>query len=137
MKYVLAILFALVSITARAAMPVEVTSNAKDMVGSQLVYAVKENIRRSDSMKLTYSDKSYRLHVRFVTLDPSTNQSGYSTIYSLVITFDNPNSIPLYLTSEVGTCGANRVNECAGSLVADISQESDAVIKILTTASGR
>ena len=136
MKRLLLSLAALLPTVAYAAMPLEVEDSSKDSVGGRLIYQVKEKVRASSSLKLTYDTSTPRLQARFVTLDG--NKNGRSTVYSLVLTWDRgDDSLPLYLTQVTGLCGSSLVSECADDLVADISRESDKIISVLQNSSER
>lgn len=121
---------------ANAAMPVEIIQTTGDTVGQRLVYYVKEGIRASNSMTLAFDEKTPRMQVEIVTIDQNPANPGYSTAYSFVVLWENPNQpFPFYLNQYVGYCGANRVRACADDLVANISQNSDEIIKLLINAS--
>lgn len=121
---------------ANATMPVEIVQTTADSVGQRLVYYVKEGLRASNSMTLAFDAKTSRMQVEIVTIDQNPANPGYSTAYSFVILWENPNQpFPFYLNQYVGYCGADRVRACADDLVADISQNSDAIIKLLINAS--
>ncbi len=118
-----------------AEMPVEVISRTPDTVGQRLVFAMKEGIRTSASLGISFDQTKPRMQVNVVTLDQNSSNPGYSTTYSLVILWDNPEQVfPFYLTQYVGYCGSNRVRECADDLVASVSEKSDEIIKLLQTA---
>ena len=127
-----AILLVAVASTAHAEMPIEVRSKADDLVGQRLVYFLKEGIRTSSSLGLSFDEKKFRLQVNIVTLEQNLQNPGYSTVYSMVITWKIPNQpYPLYMDNWVGYCGTVRVKECAESLLADVSQKADEVIRVL------
>jgi len=92
---------------------------APDGQGGRLFYAVKEQIRRSASMRLVDTEKESGFQLHLNTLDPDNN--SYRTIYSMAISmvnFTNPATFSMYLDSTVGTCGANVIDQCANSIVA-------------------
>jgi hypothetical protein len=116
---------------AEAKMPVEIGGTTPDTVGQRLVYALKEGIRTSSSLDLTFASNQPRLQVKVVTLDTDMKGTGYSTTYSAVILWNNPKNIaPFYLTQYVGYCGSSRVVECASGLVANVSEQSDEMLKL-------
>jgi len=122
----------------RASMPVEVEATADDPVGRQLVFRVKEAIRTSSSMELSFDESKARMQVHMVTLDQSRDSPGLSTAYSVVLTWNNPEQpFPFYLNQYTGYCGADRVKSCAEGIVANTSEASDAIIKLLVQAANR
>jgi len=101
-----------------------------DSVGRQLVFEVREALRRSAGLSLAERAQDARIHVRIVTLDPeSGSSSGVSTVYSAVITFQSFHEPPvdMYLTNTVGTCGRSRTANCAQSIVARIDEEATSI----------
>ena len=139
MKYALLLLpLILFSRVALAAMPVEVVATASDSVGSQLVYQIKEDLRKSSSLQLTFSDTELRLQAQIVTLEQYPNSPGASTVYSVVLTLMVPNqSLPFYLTQYTGYCGASAVNSCADTVVSKISEASDSMLRAAANSQGK
>ena len=125
------------AVVAHAQMQIEVNATAPDQVGQRLVYAVKEGIRTSSSLALTFDQNKPRMQVNVVTLDQSASAPGFSTVYSVVILWNNPGNqiFPYYLMQYAGFCGSSRVKECADSLVANISEQSDSMLKLFNSAS--
>lgn len=128
----------LIGKSAFAEMPVEIVSTAPDTVGQRLVFGLKEGIRSSTSLGLSYDKSKPRLQVNIVTLDQNPSNPGYSTVYAVVVVWNNPNQgFPLYLNQYVGYCGSNRVRECADSILSVVSETSDSLLKLLLTPSKR
>ena len=124
--------------SALAEMPIEIISTTPDVVGQRLVFALKEGIRSSSSLGISFDQSKARMQVNVVTLDQSTSSPGYSTVYAVVILWNNPaQPFPFYLTQYVGYCGSSRVRECADGLVANISEQSDSLLKLFQAASKR
>jgi hypothetical protein len=122
--------------SAWAEMLVEINSTSNDTVGQRLVYYLKEGIRSSSSLGISFDQKQARLQVNVVTLDQDTRIPGYSTVYSVVILWNNPEKpFPFYLNQLVGYCGSGRVRECADGLVANVSEQADNIIRLLKTVS--
>lgn len=121
-----------------AEMPVEINSTTPDTVGQRLVFALKEGVRSSTSLGISFDQSKPRMQVNLVTLDQSTTSPGYSTVYAVVILWNNPaQPFPFYLTQFVGYCGSSRVRECADGLVANVSEQADSVLKLFQAASKR
>jgi hypothetical protein len=115
---------------ATAQVKVAVIPTTDDTVGNRLVFAIKESIRRSAGMQLVDRTQDGFIRMNIVTLDPDKSSGGGNrTIYSVVWTaqtFHRP-SVTMYLTSSVGTCGTNRVSQCADGLVADTDEQASMV----------
>ena len=120
-----------ISFHADAKMPVEVVPTGDDITGRQLVYEVKERIRRSASLALSLDSSEVRLQSLIVTLNPFTNNPNGGTVYSMVLTLHIPESrLPYYLQQYTGTCGPSSVESCAATIVAEISDQSDKLNRI-------
>jgi hypothetical protein len=125
----------LIAEAAFAEMPVEVISTTPDTVGQRLVFAMKEGIRTSASLGISFDQTKPRMQVNVVTLDQNSPNPGYSSAYSVVVLWNNPEQVfPFYLTQYVGYCGSSRVRECADGLVANVSEKADEIIKLLQVA---
>lgn len=98
--------------------PVYINFSGEDLVGEKLFYAIKEDIRKSSSMELSYNIE-YSLVLNIVSVDYNPKNSGNACIYSITwcvqLDISNPQ---YYSTSSVGTCGLDRVVDVAGRLVA-------------------
>jgi hypothetical protein len=95
------------------------TTSTPDAVGQRVVYALRESIARSNRYSLAYRDDDSLFQFRVVTLDPTSQNTGQSTVYSIVLTgsrIGEP-SIKVYLDNIVGVCGGNRVESCANSIM--------------------
>jgi len=103
-------------------LPVYVSADCdNDTVGQRLVYKIREALRRSASMKLadTYSESIVQSSI--VCLSPKESDRGVITRYSHAVTFMNSKGTYDYqLTHGVGTCGSDRVDSCADTIVASI-----------------
>lgn len=108
------------SSSAFAQTKVALISTAPDSIGVRLVYALKEGIRKSAGMQLVDSSEDALITVRIVTIDPDDSSTQNRTIYSVVWTARTFHQTPvdMYLTNSVGTCGTNRVSQCADGLAA-------------------
>lgn len=121
-----------------AEMPVEINSTAPDFVGLRLVYALKEGIRSSNSLGISFDQSKPRMQLNVSTIDRDTTNPGTSTVYSVVILWNNPDKpLPLYLVQLLGQCGSSRVQECADGIVANVSEEADRVFKLFQAAPKR
>lgn len=111
-----------------AKMHVFLDSTAEDTQGARLVYAVKEQIRRSSSMQLSDTEKTSVFQLHLITMDP--DQRNVQTIYSFAVTLANLSAsgfFPLYIDSTVGSCGSSVIDQCANSIVARLDQNISAV----------
>lgn len=125
-----AVIFSVILIgPAHAAMPVEIVSSASDPIGERLVFALKERVRSSESLELTFDQSTPRLQIFIISIDPSVDNDGYSTAYSTVIAWKNPkDQFPYLLSQYVSLCGGSKVKDSADGIVAKISKQSDAII---------
>jgi hypothetical protein len=123
------------SIAAQAQTPVEINNTSKDVVGQRLVFQVKEGIRRSSALAIEFDQSKPRMQVNIVTMDQDARNPGYSTVYSIVVLFQNPaQPFPFYLTQYVGVCGSGRVRECGDGIVANISEQADDLLRAVSGA---
>ena len=124
----------LLSGAASAQVQVEVIATAPDTVGRNLVFQVREKVARSSTIRAFTANSGPRLRLSVVTMDPDDDKS-FSTIYSAVLTWHNgTDRFPLYLTNYVGTCGSNRVSDCADSLVAAAGEQADFISRAIRAA---
>ncbi|MCX5710858.1 MAG: hypothetical protein NT060_02660 [Candidatus Omnitrophica bacterium] len=111
----------------------EITYTETDSIGSRLVYQIKEEIRRSIGLRLTnINEPRIVAHIR--TLDPSKDDSGKISIFSLALThtMDDPVKIrgrsfkgEIYISSFMGTCASMFIKEQAERIVANIDKEAE------------
>lgn len=100
-------------------MKVVATLDDGDTVGSQYLYFLREDIRRSSSYRLVDgSQAAWKLIIVTVGYP-----KGKSSIYSAVLVLDEgPKGPDLYLTNFVGTCGMNSTESCAKSILGNTDQ---------------
>jgi hypothetical protein len=107
---------------------VSVRHSGDDNVGQRVAFAVREAVRSSHGYELV-SGPSALLRVYLVSLDPDRENDGHRTAISYVLAMRNLNEFregfpaswyPIYLTSGIVTCGTNRVQETAQSIVAKL-----------------
>lgn len=105
---------------------VSVSHSGEDSVGKQFAYAVREAMRASNGFRLVPDEDSV-FQVLIVTVDPAQSPGSYWTVASVTYTMTNflpyekgnPQTwYPVYLTSQVMTVGAQRVNEQARAVMA-------------------
>jgi hypothetical protein len=104
-------------------MKVFLEDSSNDAVGGRLAFAIKERIRSSNGFSLasTKADAFFGIHL--VTLE---NKSNNMTTYSIVFTAWQPETGTwTYLNNIVGTCGSNRITDCADGLVADADKAAE------------
>ncbi len=118
-------------------LPIEFSHSGDDAIGTRLGYKINEEIRESKSMALTFDETIARMQLILVTLEPNSSNS-YLTVYSATWVWNNPEQpLPFYITSMVGTCGTNRVNEVAEDLVAQTDKHLNDIRKIFVAAKNR
>jgi len=122
------------SLPAQAEVAVQVVHSGDDSIGQRLAYFYKEALRNSSEFVVAL-DPQLGFRVRLITLDPTERETGYSTVYSAVWTWNNPEEpYDFYLTTVVGTCGSNRVKGCAEDLLVTTSQQFEKIRAILSQA---
>jgi hypothetical protein len=120
---VTAMLAQVTSVASAQQMNIIVEDTTRETVGSRLSFAVKERIRSSTGFKLVTARDEALFRMSIVTID---DKSGYSTVYSVVFSAWQPQTGTwTYLNNLVGTCGTNRIAECADGLVADADKTSE------------
>ncbi len=111
---------------------VEASVEENDMVGNRLVYAVKEQLRKSQAFRLNSETDSATLILHIVTLDPDrpidSAPHGVRSIASVVWTVK-----AMYWTHEVIVTGGNRVQDRAEDIVADTDRIVELIRKTITT----
>lgn len=125
-----ACLLSTIGISASAQTAIYLHATVPDQVGRQLVFELREALRRSAGFTLAERPQDARIYTRIVTIDPNDGSSaGYSTVYSAVITFQTFHDTPIemYLTNYVGTCGRSRVASCAQSLLSGIDEQAASI----------
>lgn len=116
---------------------VYIDATSEDVVGKQLVFELREVIRRSASMTLADREQDARFILRLVTLDPDDGANARAmTVYSAVITMNTLHDTPIemYLTNRVGTCGSRRTDSCAKRLAAALDEQAIAFRRLLRDA---
>jgi hypothetical protein len=111
---------------------VEASIESNDAVGNRLVYAVKEQLRKSQAFRLMTETDSAVIVLRIVTLDPDqpieSVSHGTRSVASIVWTVK-----AVYWTHEVIVTGSDRVQERAEDIAADTDRVVDAIRKTITT----
>jgi len=110
---------------------VEVSASSNDLVGQRLVYQIKEGIRKSSNMRLTYDDES-RLQLLIITLERDQINPGSSTIYSITWTYKMKGELlPYFVDNVLGTVGSMHVQEVADDKVAKTDDELERLMTFL------
>ncbi len=107
--------------------PVSVSATTEDSIGSRLAFTIREGIRRSASMELVDEARYAFVRIHLVTLNPDASKGKELwTAYSIVWTrsFKKYPSFEQYLTQTVGTCGADRLEECGASIIARTDEQA-------------
>lgn len=93
-----------------------------DSVGARYATEVRDLLAASPRYYLAYSaeekDKngkisSYHWHFKVLSLDPSSNNDGSSTVLSVVLLVGDS----IFMTQQVQTCGASRISACAANTI--------------------
>jgi len=102
---------------------IEVIDNADDVIGSRLIYHIREIIRKSEGYYLSNSNQN-RLILNVLATDPFESipeDRGHISVTSVIWTmgYKNNEYCQCYFSSTIGYCGANRVKEAAEAIVAE------------------
>lgn len=107
--------------------PIYVESQCNDdAVGSRMAYRIKEEIRFSSRMTIAtkYTDSVLQLNI--ICLTPDQGERGIISQYAYSVTALNSDGHYDYqITFGVGSCGSNRVSECAERRVAGLDESID------------
>ena len=116
---------------AHAAFPVEIDSSGQDTTGNRFVFALKERIRSTSSLDMTFDESKPRMLVIIATLNPAGTSNSSFTAFSIVITWKDPTlPYPLYITSYVGSVGKAYLQEAADAEAAKISEQADHLTRL-------
>lgn len=109
--------------------PVEVSHTGNDAVGTSLAFGVREAIRASHGFRLATDVKMPHLRLDIVTVDASTSNPGNSSAIAVTYVYDASDAPlrGLALQTAVHSCGRDRTETCARSIVA----EADAAVQRL------
>lgn len=104
----------------------------EDSVGQRLAFKIKEGLNGSTSMVAVDRYNEAVIHISLVCITPNNQDRGFFSKYSYQITATNfQGYYDFALTHGVGTCGTQRVPECAEGIVATVdSAISELRIKI-------
>ncbi|MBI2380196.1 MAG: hypothetical protein HYV16_05550 [Gammaproteobacteria bacterium] len=131
MKMKLAVLLILLSGPVMAKDPVQVLHTGNDIVGERLVYAIKEGVQRSASMRISESERG-RVGVIISSVDMKDGGLDGVSAYSIVwVLAQEGNGVSIYIDSTVGFCGGLRVAECADAIVARTSSRIESIRPVL------
>ncbi len=100
-----------------------ITATAEDPVGRQLLFYLRDDVRGSATLREATNKNDALFTIAIVTMDPSSNRNGNSTVYSYSLLLANDNGLDHYYTSFVGICSAEVVPSCAQKLYGAIGQE--------------
>lgn len=92
-----------------------------DLVGQRIAYRIREGVRSSSSMRLSNVSGGAIIEARLLCLNSSLENSSTRSIHSLIIVFPNyPSPYDYLLASSIGSCGSDRVDSCADTMIARI-----------------
>ena len=118
---------------------VYVNATAQDGLGQQLIYELREKIGASSHLAEADSQEKSLFQLHVVTLDPgSPNPYGQQvTVYSVVLSGSQLDGSPgkLLLDQWVGTCGNQRISECASTIIASADNDMTPIVQTLRSQS--
>lgn len=101
-----------------------VDGSSSDTVGEEVIYYLKQDVIQSSQYHLVYSQNQSAFTIAIVTVEDYPENPGTSTAYSVVLV-GSSNSV--FFMHWVAACGANRVQECAASILAGVGAEIDSL----------
>ena len=104
--------------------PVEVDIvSVTDRIGDLLAYEVKEGIRRSSTMRLTY-DIEPRIRIILHTMAEYGEDSHLACALAVVWVLDRPDDMNIFLGCNLCYCGVDAVEANAKAIVANTDELS-------------
>ena len=85
----------------------------------QIIYSMHEKLAGSQTLEATNSQDNAVLEISFQCLGAESN--SYVVNYTYAITLKSHSALNYLASDGIGTCGSNRVDECAAGLVSDIA----------------
>jgi len=102
--------------------PLEIRSEAEDLIGQRLVFSLREKALASATFRLTSADE-HRFVLCVLTMDRGCVMPGVSTIYSVVWGLQmKGNLAPIYLKGVVGFAGGDVLEDGAENILAWAAQ---------------
>ena len=115
-----------VAATAVLSQRIYIESSGTDALGQQLVFALKEAVRRSSGYHLADSPKD-SINVELITLDPGEGTANRNdlTSVSLLVTIDvglacQASSVVIYHSAYIA--GAKKINSVAATILAELDK---------------
>ena len=106
-----------------AKMSVHLSFSGNDSIGTQLAYRFREEISSSSRYAHSFQKTGSDFIVHLITINPDIDENRSNwTAYSYTVNFQNKEGVEFFLTSVVGTCGAQKVAQCASNLTARLDQ---------------
>lgn len=116
---------------------VEVVGNSDDNLGLRLIFLVKERVRSTTSLELTFDEEKPRLRVSVVVIDPTKSLEARSSgrvLYSVVIVNASKGvKYSYHLDNYINSIGRDRLDDAAEEIVARISEYSDVLANLPIT----
>lgn len=122
---------------AQVVVAVEVNHSSSDLMGQLLVYHFKEGIRASQAMRLAGPFEEHRLVVNLVTVNigiPINPELGtaFAVTWTYNLTSRQGALYGFFLNQTGGWCGSDRIEDTAGSLVAQTDRVISGLIESLS-----
>lgn len=112
---------------------IQVDCSGDDSIGSQVCYAVKEKIRASRGFELINPDTpisgSFTLSLVSASTTVQIDSNDYSSAISEVITGIYTDGVPILLAQYIFVCGADRVDNMANQIMANLEEKTDFIRK--------
>lgn len=129
---------ALLAWNVQAQVGVNVEHEGSDLVGSRLVFEVREQIAASRTLRLDRGEFDLRIKVRITTMTNPLEDADRrrTTVYNatLLLPGRKPIDFDQYLSTHLGVCGGAKVKECASGLVALIASNAEMMEQAVANA---
>jgi hypothetical protein len=113
-----------------ARIPVFVEHAGTDYVGGRLRYQISQSLARSATLSQSPNRDRAVLIVNLSTLGSPAGEE-YQTIYSVAYLLRDGEGLDNFLTAHVAYCGADRLADCAESIVSDVDQQRALLVQVL------
>jgi hypothetical protein len=93
-----------------------------DLMGAALVYALKEEVRKSAGFSLNPSGPHLVIYIATIDPDVGTASANTHTIFSVAYVGYTADNRHLFLNHVIGVAGAARINEAARGILAGLDE---------------
>lgn len=111
--------------------PIYVHDDGVDLVGKNVILALKEAIQGSESMALITDQTPPHIKLRILTMDDSIRDQGLSSAIAVSFVYDSFDTplYGMYIMMSVSMCGKDKVENCAQNLLTTTATAIDRLRK--------